>query len=45
MPEIVAGELAAARSSGPGTFQVQFLDALCVLGRNDLEQLGRVEIS
>jgi hydroxyethylthiazole kinase len=39
----VAGELTAARASGPGTFQVQFLDVLYALDRAELEARARVE--
>ena len=40
----VAGELTAARASGPGTFQVQFLDVLYTLDRAELEARARVEL-
>jgi hydroxyethylthiazole kinase len=34
----IAGELAAERSAGPGSFQVNFLDALAGLRESDVEQ-------
>jgi len=40
----IAGELAAAQSTGPGTFQVQFLDALANISQGNIESLGRWEI-
>jgi hydroxyethylthiazole kinase len=39
----VAGELAAPRASGTGSFQVQVLDALSALAPEQLEQHARVE--
>jgi hydroxyethylthiazole kinase len=33
----IAGEIAAERSPGPGSLQVQFLDALYLLKREDIE--------
>lgn len=39
----VTGELAAARSGGPGGFQVAFLDALANLSQEEAESLPRVE--
>jgi hydroxyethylthiazole kinase len=39
----VAGELAAERATGPGSFQVQLLDALSALSPDELERLARVE--
>jgi hydroxyethylthiazole kinase len=39
----VAGELAAERSSGPGSFQVAILDALAALTPDELERRARVE--
>lgn len=41
----VAGQLAAARAVGPGSFQVNFLDALAVLDEAALRELAAVEIS
>jgi hydroxyethylthiazole kinase len=41
----VAGELAAERSEGPGSFQVQLLDALSRLTPDQLERRARVEWS
>jgi len=41
----IAGELAASQSAGPGTFQVQFLDALYALNQAQIESLGRWEIT
>ena len=32
----IAGEIAAERSAGPGTFWVQFLDALYALQQSDI---------
>lgn len=39
----VAGELAAERSVGPGSFQVQLFDALSELAADQLERRARVE--
>lgn len=39
----VAGELAAERAAGPGSFQVQLLDALGGLAGDELELRARVE--
>jgi hydroxyethylthiazole kinase len=39
----VAGELAAERAAGPGSFQVQLLDALSGLAPDELEHRARVE--
>jgi hydroxyethylthiazole kinase len=39
----VAGELAAERAAGPGTFQVEILDALARLSPDELERRARVE--
>ena len=41
----VAGELAAQRADGPGTFFPYFLDALYKLDRSHLESHARLEIS
>lgn len=38
----VAGEIAAGRSAGPGSFQVNFLDALHGLTESDLTRLARI---
>jgi hydroxyethylthiazole kinase len=38
----IAGELAAAKAAGPGSFQLQFLDALHGLRDADLAQLARL---
>ncbi len=38
----VAGELAADRAAGPGSFQMHFLDVLHALHEGDLQQRGRV---
>jgi len=38
----IAGEMAAEKSSGPGSFQVQFLDALYILGESDIA--GRLKL-
>ena len=43
----VAGEMAAARAKGPGSFQVEFLDALhaiAAMGQDEAERLVRVEL-
>ena len=40
----VAGDIAARDASGPGSFQVGFLDALSELRADQLEKLTRVEI-
>jgi hydroxyethylthiazole kinase len=39
----VAGEIAALRSTGPGSFQVVFLDALSGLQPEELESQARIE--
>jgi hydroxyethylthiazole kinase len=39
----VAGEIAAERAAGPGSFQVQLLDALSGLQADELERRARVE--
>jgi hydroxyethylthiazole kinase len=39
----IAGELAAAESPGPGTFQVKFLDALYGLSKADIRSRLRME--
>ena len=39
----IAGEMAAERSKGPGTFQASFLDALFLVEENDLQQRLRME--
>ena len=39
----IAGEIAAQRSAGPGSFQVNFLDALHLIGEGDIERRLRVE--
>jgi hydroxyethylthiazole kinase len=39
----VAGEIAAERARGPGSFQVQLLDALSALESDELERRARVE--
>ena len=41
----IAGELAAAESSGPGTFQVKFLDALYGLTQADIRARLKMEIA
>jgi hydroxyethylthiazole kinase len=41
----VAGEIAAAQASRPGSFAVAFLDALASVGRADLRALARLEIA
>lgn len=41
----VAGEIAAARSAGPGTFQMHFIDALHGVSTPELEKRGRVSLS
>ena len=38
----IAGEIAAERSPGPGSLQVQFLDALYLLKREDIEARLRI---
>ena len=38
----VAGEIAATRARGPGSFPVELLDALAALGGSDLQQRGRL---
>jgi len=39
----IAGELAAAQSPGPGTFQVRFLDALYLLRESDIRSRLKLE--
>jgi hydroxyethylthiazole kinase len=39
----IAGEIAAARSEGPGSFQVNFLDALFLLDESDIRGRLRME--
>ncbi len=39
----IAGEIAAARASGPGTFLALFLDALSSLGESDVRERLRME--
>lgn len=39
----LAGEKAAEKAAGPGTFQVRFLDALYRLGEEDLRQGAKIE--
>ncbi len=39
----IAGEMAAAHSAGPGTFQVQFLDALHLLSESDIRARLKME--
>jgi len=39
----IAGEIAAARSAGPGSFQVNFLDALYLLQEADIHERLKVE--
>jgi hydroxyethylthiazole kinase len=39
----VAGEMAGAKSPGPGSFQMHFLDALFALREADLQALARLE--
>jgi hydroxyethylthiazole kinase len=41
----VAGDVAAERASGPGSFQVALLDALASLTPEELERRARVQIS
>jgi hydroxyethylthiazole kinase len=41
----IAGELAAEHSRGPGTFFVQFLDALCLLNESDIRERLKVRES
>jgi len=41
----IAGELAALKAEGPGSFQPAFLDALFRLGRNDIEERIKVRLS
>lgn len=41
----IAGEMAAARSQGPGTFPAQFLDALDQMQESDLTQRLQLKIS
>jgi hydroxyethylthiazole kinase len=39
----IAGEIAAERAAGPGTFQAQLLDALANVGSDELRRRARVE--
>jgi hydroxyethylthiazole kinase len=39
----IAGEMAAERAAGPGTFQLHFLDALSLAGQADVERRLRME--
>jgi hydroxyethylthiazole kinase len=39
----IAGEIAAEKAAGPGSFQVHFLDALYVLGEDDIGSRLKVE--
>ena len=39
----IAGEIAAARSDGPGTLQLHLLDALYRLNADDIKRLPKVE--
>jgi len=39
----IAGEIAAARSEGPGTLQLHLLDALYRLGADEIKRMLRVE--
>lgn len=39
----IAGEIAFARSEGPGSLQIQFLDALYRLGTDDIQRALRIE--
>ena len=39
----MAGEMAAAHAAGPGSFQVNFLDALYALNENDIQSRLRME--
>jgi hydroxyethylthiazole kinase len=39
----IAGELAAPRSQGPGTFKEHFFDALYNLDRETIDRMARVE--
>lgn len=40
----IAGEMAAAKSGGPGSLQVHFYDVLYVLGKADIEDRLRIEV-
>lgn len=40
----VAGELAAAKASAPGSYQIAFLDALAAIKPDDLIKRGRVKL-
>ena len=40
----IAGEIGAARSGGPGSLQLHFLDALYRLSAEDIERLLKIEI-
>jgi hydroxyethylthiazole kinase len=39
----IAGEIAAERSPGPGSFQVNFLDALHLIQASDIERRLKLE--
>ncbi len=39
----IAGEIASARSEGPGTLQIHFLDALYRLSGEDIERMLKIE--
>ena len=39
----IAGEMAAEKSRGPGTFQRAFLDALFLVDEGEIEQRLRIE--
>ena len=39
----IAGEIAAARSEGPGTLQLHLLDALYRLNADDIKRMLKVE--
>jgi len=41
----IAGEIAAERSAGPGSLQVNFLDALCALTEADITRCLRADLS
>jgi len=40
----IAGEIAFARSEGPGSLQLHFLDALYRLSAEDIERLLKIEV-
>jgi hydroxyethylthiazole kinase len=40
----IAGEIAAERCSGPGSFQISFLDALYNLQESDIEKRLKMEV-